>query len=337
MSNQNSKDRQLTSSEKVTSENQFSHDELKEKSKSIHPDIDKIRTNKRCDGTRFGTFLTSDGYELSYRDWSITDRRKKVKKIIICIHGLHSHGEKFILLADKYIKYNWNTYSIDLRGHGLSWSDDLNDGFHDLGDIANYKLWIRDTLEFIEFIMEKHPGVPIYLIGDSMGGAIATYVAEKKRAHLSGLVLLSPALKAFTSVQIGLLKNAFLTFSNRNAPSIQHHESENISSNSAIYINYEQTDPLRMRRKSPRYYEQILKMLYQLKKVKLTNFPPVILFYGGKDALIDFKGVKKFIFTLKHKKKALHFIPKAYHELLTDIEAVRYGLYKKITKFIFDN
>jgi alpha-beta hydrolase superfamily lysophospholipase len=44
------------------------------------------------------------------------------KKIIICIHGLHSHGEKFVLLADKYIKHNWITIAPDLRGHGLSWT-----------------------------------------------------------------------------------------------------------------------------------------------------------------------------------------------------------------------
>jgi lysophospholipase len=245
---------------------------------------------------------------------------------------MHSHGEKFILLADKFIKHNWNTYALDLRGHGLSWSD-----WQSFGDILDYKLWVRDTIEFIEFIEEKHPGVPIYVIGDSMGGAVATHVAEKKRIHLEGMVLLSPALKAFTSVQIGLIKKAFLTFSSRNTLSIQNSELDSFTSNSAIYIKYQQTDPLRMRRESPRYYEQILKMLYQLKKVNFTNFPPVTVFYGGKDSLIDFKGLKHFIFTLKHKKKALHFIPKAYHELLTDLQAVKYGLYKKITKFMFDN
>lgn len=336
MSNQNSKDRQLTSSEKEIEEDFFSHDELKEKCNDIHPDLDKIRTNKRCYGSGYATFITSDGYKLSFRDWSIKDRRKKVKKIIICIHGLHSHGEKFILLADKFIKHNWNTYSLDLRGHGLSWSDEPNDGFHDFGDIIDYKLWIRDTLEFIEFIKKKHPSVPIYLIGDSMGGAVSTYVAEKF-TKLSGMLLLSPALKAFTSVEIGLVKKAFLTFSKRNTLSIQSSEHDSFTSNSAIYIHYQQADPLRMRRISPRYYEQILKMLYQLKKVNLKNFPPVVLFYGGKDLVIDFKGLKNFIFNLKHKKKALHFIPEAYHELLTDIEAVRYGIYKKITKFMFDN
>ncbi|MCP4763596.1 MAG: alpha/beta hydrolase [archaeon] len=325
------------SKDKKKHKNGISHEELIEKSRDIHPHLNRIRTNKRCDGTKFGAFITSDGYELSYRDWSIKDRRKKIRKIIICIHGLHSHGEKFILLADKFIKHNWNTYALDLRGHGLSWSDTQNFGSHDFGDITDYKLWIRDTIEFIEFLRKKHPDVPIYLLGDSMGGAVAIHVVKEKGVNLSGLVLLSPALKAFTSVEVGIIKNAFFTLSNRDALSIQNREHDGISTNSAVYIDYQHTDPLRMRRESPRYYEQILKMLYKLKKVELDNFPPLILFYGEKDQLIDFVGVKDFITRLKRKSKALHYIPSAYHELLTDIEAVRYGLYKKITKFFFDN
>ncbi|GAH99365.1 unnamed protein product, partial [marine sediment metagenome] len=102
-------------------------------------------------------FNTSDEFPLFYRLWH-PSRITKPRKIIICIHGLHSHGEKFVFLADTFSQHNWFTYAIDLRGHGLSW--DIPDN---KGDIPDYEYWIDDLKEFVEYLSKAYSGVPIYI------------------------------------------------------------------------------------------------------------------------------------------------------------------------------
>jgi alpha-beta hydrolase superfamily lysophospholipase len=110
---------------------------------------------------------------------------------------LHSHGEKFILLADKFIKFNWETYAIDLRGHGLSWTT-----AEQRGDVENYQNWIDDVVEFIAYLHETYPFPPIYLVAESMGAGVAVHVANSHPPGLQGLVLISPALKPIPQVKI---------------------------------------------------------------------------------------------------------------------------------------
>jgi len=75
-------------------------------------------------------------------------------------------------------------------------------------------------------------------------------------------------------------------------------------------------------------------MIHQLKTLDFTNFYPTLIFFGGSDHIIDFSGLKELIFRLKTRDKSLHYIPKASHELLTDNQAIKYNIYKKIISWI---
>ena len=187
--------------ENIQKQNEISSKEdLLKKSKEINPFLAKIRKDKHdcgCDGKYF---ITSTNFNLFYRVW----HPKKItesSKVIICIHGMHSHGEKFVLLADNFEDLNWITISVDLRGHGLSW-----DKIEEIGDIDNFSLWVSDLEDFFKYIADKYEKLPIHIISESMGSVISVLIANKHPSQLKSLILLSPALKPWPLTQISMIE-----------------------------------------------------------------------------------------------------------------------------------
>ena len=308
----------------------FSKEDLLKKSKEINPFLAKIRKNNHscaCDGKYF---ITSTNFKLFYREW-LPKKITSSSKVIICIHGMHSHGEKFVLLADNFEELNWITISVDLRGHGLSW-----DKFEEIGDIDNFSLWVSDLEDFFKYISDKYEKLPIHIISESMGSVISVLIANKHPAQLKSLILLSPALKPWPLTQISMVQKAF-TFGllgGVEKQTIPNMGKGRFSTKSEAYMQYQLNDPFRLEKVTPRYYFQIIKMIHQLKPLIFNDFYPTLIFYGGSDHIIDFNGLKEYIFRLKLRDKSLHYIPKASHELLTDIQAIKYDLYKKIINWI---
>ncbi|MHA1718896.1 MAG: alpha/beta fold hydrolase [Promethearchaeota archaeon] len=308
----------------------FTKEDLLKKSREINPILEKIRKEPHINSSNEKFFRTSTNFNLFYREW-LPKEINPTSKVIICIHGMHSHGEKFVLLADKFIEFNWITIAVDLRGHGLSW-----DAYEERGDVDNYSLWISDLEEFLIYISKKYEKLPIHLISESMGSAISVLIAIKHPPKLKTLVLLSPALKPWAITEISLIQKAFTygLIGGAEKQIISNKAKAKFSTNSEAYIHYQLNDPFRLEKVSPRYYFQIIKMIHQLKPLQYEKFYPTIIFFGGSDHVIDFNGVKEFIYRLTIHDKSLHYIPKAFHELLTDKQAIKYDLYNKIIKWI---
>ena len=291
----------------------------------INQKLEIFRSHKNEYKYESAEFRTSDGFSLFYRTW----KNKSISppdRLILCLHGLHSHGEKFILLADHLAKYNWEIISLDLRGHGLSWENP-----DQRGDIEEYELWIRDLEEFVIFLKEMYGG-----LSESMGGAVAITYTAKNPSLIQSLILLSPAVKPWPVTEYAMIQTALTRAIVKGVEKQTIHNTPKgrFSTKSKAYIEYQQSDPLRLIDVSPRYYYQAVKMVHNLKNLNFDNLCPTFVFFGENDHIVDFIGIKEFVHRIKSKEKLLCYIPKAYHELLTDKEALDYGIYEKIILWI---
>ncbi len=301
----------------------------------IHPELQKLRKNPRAGQGSCGFFTTQDQWPIYFRKW-IPSGITKIEKLVLCIHGFHAHGEKWVLLADQFFDKPWATYAIDLRGHGLSWKKRS-----DVGDIEDYNLWIKDILEFLHFLGQQHSNAPVFIVAESMGAAASIHVATYRSPHLKSLILISPAFKTWRSVEFSMALET-LTFGLLGPPTVHTipvGSKSRFDTSNEIYKEYERTDPLRLAKATPRYNFQTLKMIHQmhachLEEFKPQEFYPTCIFYGGADQLVDFEGDQEFIRCIHTKDKALHFIPDAAHELLSDKHAIDYGIYEKIIRWI---
>ena len=131
-------------------------------------------------------FHTSDGEKLKLKFWH---SKKSSEIIIIGVHGYSDYSNSFSLPANFFSKFKIDFYSFDLRGFGSH---------------KNKGLWyslenhIFDLKEFYEVIRKKNPEKKIFLLGESMGGAIIAGTLNKFNLKVDGIVLVSPAIWDFS-------------------------------------------------------------------------------------------------------------------------------------------
>ncbi|KAK2504731.1 hypothetical protein MC885_007533 [Smutsia gigantea] len=62
--------------------------------------------------------------------------------------------------------------------------------------VSDFHVFIRDVLQHVDIMQKDYPGLPVFLLGHSMGGAIAILTAAERPGHFSGMVLISPLVLA---------------------------------------------------------------------------------------------------------------------------------------------
>ena len=132
------------------------------------------------------------------------------EKIVLHIHGIGSHFHKkgldcnyLIEERSKILKtYNIKSYAIEFHGHGYS------DG--ERCYIKSIDELVEDIELSVKHIEEKHKDIPIYLIAESMGGAVVIHYIIKKVNNIRGVILLAPMCGIDDSMKPNILVHYFL-------------------------------------------------------------------------------------------------------------------------------
>src|SRR5215218_10369295 len=106
--------------------------------------------------------------------------------VIVLAHGLGEHSGRYAALATELTQHKYAVYAVDHRGHGRSEGRRAN--------IDRFAHAVSDFCVFTGRAAKQHLDTPVYLLGHSMGGAIAFAAALRLQASLRGLVLSAPAL-----------------------------------------------------------------------------------------------------------------------------------------------
>ena len=123
-----------------------------------------------------GTVLSSDGKtQLHTMKW--TDDTVSPKAVLQISHGMCEYIERYDEFASWLAQRGYVVFGNDHLGHGHSVSS-----MNDLGYLAEkdgYKLLSKDLRIITELLHEEYPGLPLALLGHSMGSFIARYYASE--------------------------------------------------------------------------------------------------------------------------------------------------------------
>ena len=109
---------------------------------------------------------------------------------LLCIHGLGLQSGSYDFFAKSAQNRGLAVYAIDVRGFG-TW---MNSG----GRVkVNFDECLSDIKLSLEAIRAAHPGMPVYMLGESMGGAIALRAASMYPDLVDGLISAVPAGERF--------------------------------------------------------------------------------------------------------------------------------------------
>ena len=151
-------------------------------------------------GCEHGWF-ESNGFHLHYRKFMPADG--KPKGVIVYQHGiLGQTGNAFVLktgrkisgslLSDALTKAGYSLYGLDMRGHGFSEGPRWY--------VPDWKVNRDDLDNFARLVASQHPGIPLFLFGESYGSTIVLHLARKWQdgenapEGFSGIVVNAPAI-----------------------------------------------------------------------------------------------------------------------------------------------
>jgi alpha-beta hydrolase superfamily lysophospholipase len=133
-----------------------------------------------------GYFVAGDGAELPVNSWLPTD--KPVKAVIVGVHGFNDYSHSFAIPGTYLVRYGIACYAYDQRGFGGSPGKGLWSGVD---------AYANDLSSFVQEVRKQHPDVPLYIMGESMGGAVTIVtVTGKNPPPIDGIILIAPAVWA---------------------------------------------------------------------------------------------------------------------------------------------
>jgi alpha-beta hydrolase superfamily lysophospholipase len=108
-------------------------------------------------------FRTVDGVSLHVSGWTV----QSPKAIIQVLHGMAEHSSRYARLAQSLAAAGCSTYAHDHRGHGKSIPAGMPPGH--MADTDGWNRIVEDAHGVNREIARRHPGVPIIVLGHSMG------------------------------------------------------------------------------------------------------------------------------------------------------------------------
>lgn len=134
-------------------------------------------------GSTTEAFAARDGTQLLVRYWSPTVAPRGA---VVIVHGLKDHSARYAAFADRLADAGYGVYAFDLRGHGRSAGPRVAP--------ASWFDYVDDLEQILGLVEVRERDRPLFVVGHSMGGAIATLAAIRHEPRLSGLVVSAPAL-----------------------------------------------------------------------------------------------------------------------------------------------
>jgi len=125
-----------------------------------------------------------DGVDLPLRVWEPWDR--PAEAVILALHGFNDYSRGLAAAGKGMARRGFIFYAYDPRGFGLT---------PQRGIWAGEQPMMDDLRVAARLIKAKHPGLPLFLLGESMGGAVIMNAAVSDDPPLAdGLILAAPAV-----------------------------------------------------------------------------------------------------------------------------------------------
>jgi alpha-beta hydrolase superfamily lysophospholipase len=125
--------------------------------------------------------VMDDGARLPLSAW----RAERPRAVIVALHGFNGYAIDFELPGPWFAAHGVTLYAYDQRGFGR----------HEKrrGVWPGSERLTADLREAVELVARRHPGLPVYVLGFSMGGAVALKAAAEG-LKVDGLILAAPAV-----------------------------------------------------------------------------------------------------------------------------------------------
>lgn len=246
------------------------------------------------------------GVQISLRWWLPSTPRRATLAIV---PGFKSHSGHYAWAAGQFAADGIATYAVDLRGRGRS------DGerFY-VEDVADY---LSDIATLISVARAQAPDAPVFLLGHSAGGVLASAYALDHQDELKGLVCESFAFRV-PAPRIVLTITRWIS---RIAPRLRVLKlpNEGFSRDPEIVEALDQDVLIRNEVQPAKTVAEMLRAIERL-ECGFDRFRlPILILHGSADKVTLKAGSEMFYEKAGSADKTLKVYPDHVHDLLSDI------------------
>jgi alpha-beta hydrolase superfamily lysophospholipase len=269
------------------------------------PAIERVEEN----GVAADRYVTRDGMKLGLMHWDAA----MPSAVVVALHGMNDYSNAFSMPAPWWAEHGISTYAYDQRGFGRS---------PQTGIWPGSRLMRRDLADFVDVMRARHPNTPVFVLGESMGGAVAmTAFASDMPPKADGLILIAPAVWGREtmpfSYRVALWTAAHtLPWKSFSGSGLKITPSDNIE-----MLRANGRDPLFLKRsRTDAIYGLVSLMGEAYAAAPRLNGGPLLYLYGGRDEVIPKRPTEAVMGYLEPDATVMTY-PTGYHMLLRDLNA----------------
>ncbi|WP_227936528.1 alpha/beta hydrolase [Alkalihalobacillus deserti] len=240
--------------------------------------------------------------------WEVAEPRG----VIVVVHGAGEHHLRYQWLAEKWNEHGFDVVMGDLPGQGKTRGR--------RGHIHSFSQYLDQVEEWLEEARTK--GLPVFLLGHSMGGLVVIrMLMERNAALIKGVILSSPCLglsqppAKSKDLASKLIHRIVPTFSSNTG--IRSELSTRNEEIRELYLR----DELRVTKVSARWYQELTKAM----RIALRypeKFPnlPILVLQAGDDHLVDKLEVRTWFDDIASTEKFYKEWDGLFHEVFNEPE-----------------
>jgi len=257
---------------------------------------------------RSGRFSGCDGTPLFYQAW--LPRLSRPRAVLVNLHGLGDHSGLYPRLADHFPSREIGLYAYDMRGNGRS-----------PGQRAYVRSWddYRGDLQaFLELVRNWEPELPLFLLGNSLGGLVVLEYALLRPQGLAGVIAAAPPLGRLGVPPVLMALGRAMS---RIIPRFSLQVGMDLAglARDPSVVESVLSDPFFHRRGTARLSTEVTAAISRVQEGAARFSVPLLILHGSADRMVPPDGSREFFSKLRFPDRELREYPEAYHGLFADI------------------
>ncbi|MEE8247095.1 MAG: lysophospholipase [Alphaproteobacteria bacterium] len=256
-----------------------------------------------------GAFVAADGARLALRVWPANP---ETRAVVVAVHGFNDYSNAFTDPAAWWSGHGIATYAYDQRGFGESPHP---------GVWAGAETLARDLAQVVAAVRARHPGVPLYLLGESMGGAVAIVaLAEGLVDGVDGVILAAPAVWGADTLNPFYRATLWLAAHSFPAKRLSGRGLGIRASDNDEMLRALGRDPLVIKGSRVDTLYGLVRLMDQGLQRSPEVSAPLLILYGANDEVIPEGATRRLLERVAAPHRVLLY-PEGWHMLLRDLQA----------------
>ncbi len=256
-----------------------------------------------------GTFTAPDGKVL-FTQWWLPNNAPPVA-VVLLVHGVAEHSGRYLHVAGFLTARGYAVYTLDLRGHGRSPGRRAH--------VESYTEHLDDLATYLGVVRASQPGLPVIVLGHSMGGILTLAFTARHQSELAGMITSAAPvnLRAVTPLALRLAGQVMV----RVVPGLPFVQlsADDISRDAETRRAYD-ADPLNFRGKlSVRQGVELLALADDARAGLPGITIPALCLHGGADRIAHPSALDVLEQELGAADKTIRLYEGMYHEIFNEI------------------